>query len=129
MRDYCVTLNRGGTDEKTVDLRTWDFPDLSHLALMSANANLSQAIEQLHETMTSLITAVREDEPLPSECFVPDLWKYRKELTAKDGWEMFELATGTASWICGHYFKSYSHVTRNGIEGTLFTLTESDYNT
>ena len=116
-----VVLFPGGTHQKTVDLSTWDFPALGFYAVMTTNPDVQKWITDLEVTMNAVIAAVRAFQPLPEECFVPDLWHYRGEFAPEDGLKMFEETTSTAIWIAQHCYEQRERTVRNGIQGNLFT--------
>jgi hypothetical protein len=105
---------------QTVDLATWDFPDLTLFALMTNEPRLSKALRVLQDDMTALIVAVRQGRPLPHECFVPDLWHYREEFAHEEGMEMFEKTT-IAVWIAQHFYERLEYTVRNGIKCKRFS--------
>jgi hypothetical protein len=121
MRRTEVVLFPEGTACQTVDLATWDFPDLTVFVLMTNEPQLTKALTELQEAMTALIGAVRQGRPLPHECFVPDLWHYRDEFAHEDGMEMFDNVSA-AVWIAQHFYERTEYIFRNGIKGKRFTV-------
>jgi hypothetical protein len=122
MRRTEVVLFPEGTACQTVDLATWDFPDLTVFALMTNEPRLTKALTELQDAMTALIAAVRQRRTLPHECFIPDLWHYRDEFAHEEGMEMFDNVSA-AFWIARHFYGRLEHIVRNGIRGKRFSAT------
>jgi len=120
MRRTEVVLFPEGTACQTVDLATWDFPDLTVFALMTIEPRLTKALTELQDAMTALIAAVRQGRPLPHECYIPDLWHYREEFAHEEGMEMFDNVCA-AFWIAQHFYARTEHSVRNGIKGRRFS--------
>ena len=116
-----LTLYRGGTAELEIDLRTWDFPDLTALALMAPTRGQSKVIRNLNQTMHVVITAVRQGRPLPTVVYVPDLWHIRKGFPAEDSEELM-MAVGAALAIARAYYSAMSPpLVRHRISHTRFS--------
>ena len=122
MRRTEVVLFPEGTACQTVDLATWDLPDLTVFALMTNEPRLTKALTELQDAMTALIAAVRQGRPLPHECYIPDLWHYREEFAHEEGMEMFDNVSA-AFWIAHHFYGRSEHTVRNGIKGRRFFAT------
>ena len=90
--------------------------------------------------MNAVIAAVRALQPLPEECFVPDLWHYQDEFAHEDGLEMFEETTSLDShagespkgwavgWpgadpMLGDHFTPYGRLSRRAIGDACFPAT------
>jgi hypothetical protein len=120
-----VVLFPEGTARQTVDLATWDYPDLTVFALMAKKRRLTKALTELQNAMTALIAAVRQGQPLPDECFIPDLWHYQEEFAHEEGIEMFDNVCA-ALWIAHRFYGGVAeHTFRNGIKGKRFTASRA----
>src|SRR5271166_5768820 len=81
-----VVLFPEGTACQTVDLATWDFPDLTVFALMTNEPRLTKALTELQDAMTALITAVHQGRPLPHECYIRASGTTGRSSPTKRGW-------------------------------------------
>lgn len=102
-----------------VDLKSWDFPDLSFYAVM-VSPEVAKAIATLEEQIGTLISGVRSGT-LPESCSVPDLWHHRKELANEDGHDLFSQVANAVK-ICESFYRQRETFFVDGIKHWRFSV-------